>query len=47
MLTKMLEDTGPDQYQDAPICVQIVGYRHRDEALLNAADMVNSIINEC
>jgi hypothetical protein len=38
-------DSGPDQYKDVPICVQLVGYRHADEALANAAAMVDSIVN--
>lgn len=38
--------TGPEHYKDAPICVQVVGYRHRDEALVNAAAVLDSIINK-
>ncbi|KAG9785285.1 amidase, partial [Aureobasidium melanogenum] len=37
--------TGPQDYKDAPICVQLVGYRYRDEALLNIAALVDSIVN--
>ncbi|KAH6715345.1 putative fatty-acid amide hydrolase [Leptodontidium sp. MPI-SDFR-AT-0119] len=37
--------TGPEQYKGAPICVQVVGYRHKDEALLKAAGVLDSIIN--
>ncbi|KAH8690612.1 putative fatty-acid amide hydrolase [Talaromyces proteolyticus] len=37
--------TGPEQYKDAPICIQVVGYRHKDEALLRAAAVLDSIIN--
>ncbi|KAF7916283.1 hypothetical protein BELL_0105g00210 [Botrytis elliptica] len=38
--------TGPEQYKDAPVCVQLVGYRHKDEALLKAAAMLDSIIKK-
>ncbi|EMR90384.1 putative general amidase-b protein [Botrytis cinerea BcDW1] len=38
--------TGPEQYKDAPVCVQLVGYRHKDEALLKAAATLDSIINK-
>ncbi|KAF7950012.1 hypothetical protein EAE96_007316 [Botrytis aclada] len=37
--------TGPEQYKDAPVCVQLVGYRYKDEALLKAAAMLDSIMN--
>ncbi|KAI9733798.1 MAG: hypothetical protein M1818_007065 [Claussenomyces sp. TS43310] len=37
--------TGTEFYKDAPICVQLVGYRHLDEALANAAAVVESVIN--
>ncbi|KAL1609874.1 hypothetical protein SLS60_001539 [Paraconiothyrium brasiliense] len=37
--------TGPKLYKDAPICVQLVGYRYADEALTHTASLVNSIIN--
>ncbi|KAF7882005.1 uncharacterized protein EAF01_011785 [Botrytis porri] len=37
--------TGPEQYKDAPVCVQLVGYRQKDEALLKAAAILDSIIN--
>ncbi|KAL2426979.1 Amidase [Exophiala dermatitidis] len=36
--------TGPQDYKDAPICVQLVGYRYKDEALLNIAALVDSIV---
>lgn len=38
-------DTGPELYQNAAICIQLVGYRHLDEALAHAAAMVDSVIN--
>ncbi|KAF7941631.1 uncharacterized protein EAE97_006468 [Botrytis byssoidea] len=38
--------TGPEVYKDAPVCVQLVGYRHKDEALLKAAAILDSIINK-
>jgi amidase len=38
-------DTGPELYKDAPICVQLVGYRYADEALANTAALVDSIVN--
>ncbi|KAK8064621.1 fatty-acid amide hydrolase, partial [Apiospora phragmitis] len=37
--------TGPKDYRDAPVCVQLVGYRHQDEALMNTAAIVDGIIN--
>ncbi|KFA76642.1 hypothetical protein S40288_05955 [Stachybotrys chartarum IBT 40288] len=37
--------TGPEQYEGMPTCVQVVGYRHKDEALLNVAAVLDSIIN--
>ncbi|KAH0845096.1 hypothetical protein AYO21_01644 [Fonsecaea monophora] len=37
--------TGPEDYKDAPISVQLVGYRYCDEALANTAARVDSIIN--
>ena len=44
MLTLGALDTGPDFYEDAPICVQLVGYRPLDETLLNVAAVVESVI---
>ncbi len=38
-------DAGPELYKDAPICVQLVGYRHADEALANSAAVLDRIIN--
>ncbi|OAG08186.1 amidase [Paraphaeosphaeria sporulosa] len=37
--------TGPELYKDAPLSVQLVGYRHADEALMHTASLVDSIIN--
>ncbi|KAG4438556.1 hypothetical protein IFR05_005980 [Cadophora sp. M221] len=37
--------TGPEQYKGALVCVQVVGYRHKDEALMKVADVLDSIIN--
>ncbi|KAI1623931.1 amidase [Exophiala viscosa] len=37
--------TGPELYRDAPTAVQVVGYRQMDEALLNTAIFLDSIIN--
>ncbi|EXJ73118.1 uncharacterized protein A1O5_04267 [Cladophialophora psammophila CBS 110553] len=37
--------TGPEDYKDAPICVQLIGYRYADEALANTAALVESIVN--
>ncbi|KAK3945896.1 amidase signature domain-containing protein [Diplogelasinospora grovesii] len=37
--------TGPEQYKGAPVCIQVVGYRHRDEALTKTAAVLDSIIN--
>lgn len=39
-------DTGPELYKEAPIGLQVVGYRQSDEALLNTARVLDSIINE-
>ncbi|CZR70247.1 probable fatty-acid amide hydrolase 1 [Phialocephala subalpina] len=38
-------DTGPELYKNAPICIQLVGYRHMDEVLVNTATVLDSIIN--
>ena len=38
-------DTGPELYKGAPVCVQVVGYRHADEALANAVAALKAIIN--
>ncbi|UKZ50470.1 hypothetical protein TrVGV298_004733 [Trichoderma virens] len=35
----------PDLYKGLPIAVQVVGYRHQDEALVATAGMLDSIIN--
>ena len=45
-LTHASIDTGPEQYKGAPVCIQVVGYRHKDEALINAAAVLDSIINK-
>jgi Asp-tRNA(Asn)/Glu-tRNA(Gln) amidotransferase A subunit family amidase len=45
-LTHTSIDTGPEQYKGLPVCVQVVGYRHKDEALLKAAAVLDSIINK-
>ncbi|KAK7984278.1 hypothetical protein PG989_011680 [Apiospora arundinis] len=37
--------TDPEDYRDAPICIQLVGYRHQDEALANTAVVLDGIIN--
>lgn len=37
--------TGRDDYKDAPIAVQLVGYRHADEALMHVASLVDSLVN--
>ncbi|KAJ3576037.1 hypothetical protein NPX13_g3837 [Xylaria arbuscula] len=37
--------TGPDVYKDAPIGVQVVGYRHKDEALVKCATIIDRAIN--
>ncbi|KAL5447781.1 hypothetical protein PMIN07_009554 [Paraphaeosphaeria minitans] len=37
--------TGPERYKDAPLAVQLVGYRYADEALMHTASLVDSIIN--
>jgi amidase len=38
-------DTGPQLYKDAPVSIQVVGYRHADEALANTATLIDAIIN--
>ncbi len=38
-------DTGPEFYKGLPIAVQVVGYRHQDEALASTAGILDSIIN--
>ncbi|KAL6828060.1 amidase signature domain-containing protein [Trichoderma camerunense] len=37
--------TGPEFYKGLPIAVQVVGYRHQDEALAATAGILDSIIN--
>ncbi|KAI0425238.1 putative fatty-acid amide hydrolase [Xylaria sp. FL1042] len=37
--------TGPELYKDAPICLQLVGYRHADESLMNSAAVLDRIVN--
>lgn len=44
-LTLWNSDTGPEAYRDAPICVQLIGYRHQDQALMNNAVILDGIIN--
>jgi amidase len=44
-LTYEILDTGPEQYKDAPVCVQLVGYRHQDEGLMHTAFLVDSILH--
>ncbi|KAF3025132.1 hypothetical protein E8E14_014679 [Neopestalotiopsis sp. 37M] len=39
--------TGPDQYKRAPVAVQVVGYRHRDEALMKVVEVLDAVINKC
>jgi amidase len=46
LIDMSLLDTGPEEYKDAPVCVQLVGYKHRDESLLKAAALLDSIINQ-
>ncbi|KAL5354171.1 hypothetical protein ACLOAV_000256 [Pseudogymnoascus australis] len=38
--------TNPEQYKGAPVCIQVVGYRHKDEALIKVAAVLDSIINK-
>ncbi|KAL7940296.1 amidase signature domain-containing protein [Trichoderma barbatum] len=37
--------TGPELYKGLPVAVQVVGYRHQDEALVATAGMLDSMIN--
>jgi hypothetical protein len=43
--TSRRKDTGTDQYKAVPTAIQLVGYRHADEALMNAAAVVDSILH--
>jgi amidase len=45
-LTNAFTDTGPEQYKGAPICIQVVGYRQKDEALIKTAGVLDAIINK-
>ncbi|KAF1995128.1 amidase [Amniculicola lignicola CBS 123094] len=36
--------TGPELYKGASVCVQVVGYRHSDEALINVIGVLDPII---
>ncbi|KAK8122807.1 amidase [Apiospora sp. TS-2023a] len=38
--------TGPEDYRDAPVCVQLVGYRQQDRMLMNNAVILDGIIND-
>ncbi|KAI4596870.1 hypothetical protein KJ359_005215 [Pestalotiopsis sp. 9143b] len=38
--------TGPEQYRGVPVSVQLVGYRHRDEALMRVVEVLDSIIEK-
>ncbi|KAL7907459.1 amidase signature domain-containing protein [Trichoderma velutinum] len=37
--------SGPEHYKGLPVAVQVVGYRHQDEALTATAGILDSIIN--
>ncbi|KAH6611288.1 hypothetical protein Trco_001308 [Trichoderma cornu-damae] len=37
--------TGPELYKGLPLAVQVVGYRHQDEALVATVGTLDSIIN--
>ncbi|KAH6884278.1 amidase [Thelonectria olida] len=37
--------TGPKDYEGLPVCIQVVGYRHADQALANTATILDSIVN--
>ncbi|GME34954.1 hypothetical protein M1821_007645 [Neofusicoccum parvum] len=37
--------TGPEEYIGAPACIQLVGFKHADEALTGTAAVVDSIVN--
>ncbi|KAK7914082.1 hypothetical protein PG985_011785 [Apiospora marii] len=37
--------TGPEEYRDAPICVQLIGYKHQDQVLMKNAARLDGIIN--
>ncbi|KUL88173.1 hypothetical protein ZTR_04082 [Talaromyces verruculosus] len=38
--------TGPEQYKDAPLGIMVVGYKHKDEALLKATAIIDSILKK-
>ncbi|KAK8075590.1 amidase, partial [Apiospora hydei] len=38
--------TGAKDYEHAPVCVQLVGYRHQDEALMSTAAVLDGTINK-
>ncbi|THX86001.1 amidase [Aureobasidium pullulans] len=41
-----LQDDSPETYRDAPLSIQIVGMRQEDEALVEIAGLVDSILND-
>ena len=41
-----MEDTGPEDYKDIPICLQAVGARQDDEHFLSVAAIVDSILSK-
>lgn len=45
-LTLASTDTDPVQYKDAPLGILVVGYKHKDEALLKAAAVIDLILNK-
>ena len=38
-------DTGPSDFVNAPLCIQVVGMRQEDERLLRVASVVEEILN--
>ena len=40
----METDTGPEDWKNAPISIQIVGRRQHDEELSNVASYIDSIL---
>jgi len=40
----LVTDTGPKDYDKAPIAIQVVGQKQNDQALLSVAETIDSIV---
>ena len=38
-------DTGPEDYRDAPIALQVVGQHGKDEETLAMMEMIDNVVN--